>query len=189
MTTPYPANSRFCNGLSIGPGTATTVDLSPGTYWITDGDLKIRSNGTLKCTLCNGTNLGVTIIFTAGPLNIIGTLVMSSNAVITTLNAPNSGAFAGLLFVQDTINGATYLDAANGNLQGGPGVNFVGTGLMYFPHTAMQFQGNPSAGTSGCLLLVADTMTLQGNSNLASSGCTAAGLGGTPTIKTVALAE
>jgi Flp pilus assembly protein TadG len=187
-TTPYPANSVFCNGLTtpIGGG---TVNLSPGTYWVTDGDLAISSNGVLECTACNGTNLGVTIIFTTtkGAAGTIGALTMAANAQLGNLNAPNSGTFAGLLFVQDTVAGAKY--TSSGTLQGGPNANFVGTGLVYFPHSNMTFQGNPTLGTSGCLLMVANRVTVAGNSTLSATGCTAAGLSNTPTVKTVSLAE
>jgi Flp pilus assembly protein TadG len=51
---PYPANSQICGGLSIN---SATVDLLPGRYWITDGDLTLQSNAVL-----NGT--GVTIVLT-----------------------------------------------------------------------------------------------------------------------------
>src|SRR5215472_18843834 len=189
QTTTYPANSRFCNGLNFPNGNATTVDLSPGTYWITDGDLNITSNGTLTCSLCNGTNLGVTIIFTTmnGAAGTIGTVVMNANAQLGGLNAPNAGTFAGLLFVQDTVAGATY--SQNGTLQGGPNIAFVATGLIYFPHTDLAFQGNPTLGMNGCLIVYANTVALQGNSNLSATGCTAAGLGGLPKIQTVYLAE
>jgi hypothetical protein len=72
-------------------------------------------------------------------------------------------------------------------LWGGSGIAFVGTGLIYFPHTNLEFQGNPTLGTNGCLILYANTISLQGNSTLASSGCTAAGLGSMPTVNTITL--
>jgi hypothetical protein len=187
-TTTYPANSVFCNGLAT-PNGGGTVNLSPGTYWVTDGDLAINSNGVLECTLCNGTNLGVTIIFTTtnGAAGTIGAVTMQANAQIGNLNAPNSGTFAGLLFVQDTVAGATY--TSSGTLQGGSNVALNGTGLVYFPHTNLAFQGTPQLGANGCLLVVANQVTLAGNSTLSATGCSSAGLNNTPTVKTVALAE
>ena len=164
-----------------------TVNLSPGTYWVTDGDLIIGPNGVLECTACNG-SLGVTIIFTTKQANgTIGTLLMNANAKLNSLNAPNSGTFSGLFFVQDTVAGATY--TAAGTMQGGPNANFTATGLIYFPHTNMVFQGTPTLATNGCLVLVANTIILHGNPTLAAAGCTAAGLGSVPTIQTVALVE
>lgn len=170
-----------------------TWDLAPGTYWITDGDLQLGPGGgtsLLECTACNGTSLGVTIIFTttSGASGTIGAVQMaSSGAQIGSLNAPNSGTFKGLLFVQDTVAGATY--STTGTLQGGPSAALNGTGLVYFPHTNLTFQGTPQLGTSGCLVVVADQVQLAGNSTLSSTGCSSAGLGTTPTVKTVAIAE
>jgi hypothetical protein len=187
-TTTYPANSVFCNGLAT-PNGGGTVNLSPGTYWVTDGDLAIRSNGVLECLLCNGTNLGVTIIFTTtqGAAGTIGAVTMAANAQIGNLNAPNSGTFAGLLFVQDTVAGATY--TSSGTLQGGSNIALNGSGLVYFPHTNLAFQGTPQLGANGCLLVVANQVTLAGDSTLSATGCSSAGLNNTPTVKTVALAE
>jgi hypothetical protein len=170
-----------------------TWNLSPGTYWITDGNLQLGPGGgtsLLECTACNGGSLGVTIIFTTtnGASGSIGTVLMqSSGAQIGNLNAPNSGTFEGLLFVQDTVAGATY--TTSGTLQGGPNVALDGTGLVYFPHTDLTFQGTPQLGTNGCLVVIADQVTLAGNSTLSATGCSSAGLGTTPTVKTVAIAE
>jgi Putative Flp pilus-assembly TadE/G-like len=183
------ANTRLSGGIQIK---GQILDLSPGTYWIDNGDLQLGPGGAtslLECTTCNGTNLGVTIIFTtSGSPNKIGTVTMqSTSAQIGNLNAPNSGTFAGLLFVQDTVAGATY--TTNGTIQGGPNVALNGTGLVYFPHTNVTFQGTPQLGTSGCLVVVAQQVTVAGDSTLSTTGCSSAGLGTAPTVKTVALAE
>jgi hypothetical protein len=183
------ANTRLSGGIQIK---GQTVDLSPGTYWIDNGDLQLGPGGgtsLLECTTCNGTNLGVTIIFTTtGAPNKIGTVTMqSSSAQIGSLNAPNSGTFAGLLFVQDTVAGASY--STNGTLQGGASAALNGTGLVYFPHTDLTFQGTPQLGTSGCLVVVANQVTVAGDSTLSATGCSSAGLGNAPTVKTVSLAE
>jgi Flp pilus assembly protein TadG len=191
-TTPGTGNCVFNGTQQIKAPGGIAWNLSPGTYWINNGDLQLGPGGStslLECLACNGTNLGVTIIFTTtGPPNKIGTVLMqSSSAQIGNLNAPNAGTFAGLLFVQDTVAGATYTQ--NGTLQGGPNVALVGTGLIYFPNTNLNFQGTPTLGTNGCLIVYANTVALQGNSTLAATGCTAAGLGGVPRISRVYLAE
>jgi hypothetical protein len=191
-TTSYNAPPYCFNGLTLGPGGGgTTVNLSPGTYWIADGNLTLNSNATLACPTCNGTS-GVTIIFTTtkGAAGTIGGITMAANATMGNINAPNSGTFKGLLFVQDTVSGATYplmQNNATATLQGGPNINFVGTGLIYFPNANLSFQGNPTLGTNGCLILYANTISLQGNSTMAASGCTAAGLGSVPTVTTINL--
>jgi len=183
------ANTRISGGIQIRN---QTVDLSPGTYWIDNGDLQLGPGGgtsLLECTTCNGTNLGVTIIFTTtgAPNNIGAVQMQSSSAQIGNLNAPNSGTFAGLLFVQDTVAGANY--STSGTLEGGPSAALVGDGLVYFPHTSLDFQGTPALGTSGCLVVIADKVNVVGDSTLSATGCTSGGLNTTPTVKTVSLKE
>jgi hypothetical protein len=206
-TTTLTANSRFCGGLSIGPGGGgTTVNLSPGTYWITDGDLSLNSNATLECTACVPGGAGVTIILTTGTgmaptpaTKIVGNVTQQSNAVVDSLNAPGSGTsagtYAGLLLIQDSNSlptGTTYTTPCPGNVscskfQGTPGQTL--TGLVYFPNSPLTFQGNPTTGSTACLLVVANTVTLAGNSRLATSGCVSGGPGSPPTIQTVVLAD
>jgi hypothetical protein len=196
-TTTLSAGSRFCGGLSIGPGGGgTTVNLSPGTYWITDGDLALNSGATLKCTACVPGGAGVTIILTTGAgvaptpaTHIVGNVTMRGNPTIDSLNAPGSGTYTGLLLIQDSNNlptGTTYTTGGS-TFKGTPGQTL--DGLVYFPKNAMTFQGNPTTGANSCLLVVADTLTLAGNSSMASSGCPTSGPGAPPTVKTVALAE
>jgi hypothetical protein len=189
-TQTYQAPAVFCGGLAT-PNGGATVNLSPGTYWITDGDLNLASLGVLQCPTCNGTS-GVTIIFTTtkGAAGTIGAITMAANAKMGNINAPSSGTFKGLLFVQDTVSGANYPDLKNNataSLQGGPNIGFVGTGLIYFPNANLSFRGNPTLGTNGCMILYANTISLQGNSTLAASGCPAAGLSNVPTINTIVL--
>jgi hypothetical protein len=173
------ANTQISGGIQIK---GQIVRLSPGTYWINNGDLQLGPGGAtsrLECTACNGGSLGVTIIFTTtGAPNKIGAVTMqSTSAQIGQLNAPTSGTFAGLLFVQDTVAGATY--TTSGTLQGGPSAALVADGLIYFPHTTLDFQGNPLLGTNGCLVVVADQIHGVGNSTLSTTGCPAGGLGTT----------
>jgi Flp pilus assembly protein TadG len=174
---PYAANSQICGGLSVD---GATVDLMPGTYWITDGDLTLQSSAGLKCSTCDGANgTGVTIILTTGKAGIVGNVQIPSGTTVT-LQAPDSGRFAGLLFVQDalaTSSGSSALEA---------GANIHVTGLLYFPNTTVSFRGNPSA---TCTVLIANRVVIVGNSNLTTSRCRRAGLTKLPRVRTVALAE
>jgi hypothetical protein len=188
--TTYSANSRICGGLTIKN---QTVNLSPGTYWVTDGDLALQTNGVLECTACNpATGAGITIIFTIVTGTTVGTFTGNSNSVVgnpptaPNFNAPNSGPFKGVLFVQDSNGLPAGTTWNSGTFQGGP--NAVINGLVYAPKENLTFNGNPAAGGTGCLILVADTLTLSGDSQLNSTGCSAAGVS-PPTVKTVALAE
>ena len=177
------ANTQISGGLLVK---GVTVNLSPGTYWITDGDLVLDSGGTLECTACNpSTGAGVTIIFTTTQTSggsIGAPNMQSTTAVVDSLNAPGSGTYTGLLMVQDTVSGATYTTTAS--FQGGPSQTL--NGLIYTPNSNLSFQGNPSV-TNSCLLVVANTMTLAGTSSLATGGCPASFP--LPEVKNVALAS
>jgi Putative Flp pilus-assembly TadE/G-like len=182
--TTYAANSQICSGLDVNQ----TINLSPGTYWITDGNLNLDTNGTLECTLCDPTTgAGVTIILTIKTGTTVGTVTGNSTLGNPNFNAPNSGAFEGLLIVQDSNGlppGTTWNTSSI--LQGGP--NAVLNGLVYMPKDAVTFNGNAAAGGTGCLILVVDTLTLSGDSQLNWTGCSSLGVT-PPQPEQVALTE
>jgi Flp pilus assembly protein TadG len=170
-------------GGSPSTAAAATATVSNGLIWITDGDLALDANGVLECTTCStSTGAGVTIIFTAGPANTIGAPTGKSNPTVDNLNAPTSGTYAGLLMVQDTVAGATYTTSAQFDGNVGQTLN----GLVYMPHSSLNFQGDPSV-TNSCLLVVAQVLNLDGNSSLATGGCP--NTFPLPEIKKVALAS
>jgi hypothetical protein len=166
---------QISGGLAIKNG---VVNLSPGTYWITDGDLDLQngSGATLACPTCTPGGAGVTIILTAGSGGKIGTLTLGSNANLN-LNAPSTGTFKGLAIIQDSNglpSGTTYLHSPNTvSGQGNPTETL--NGLVYFPNAAMDFYGTPSGGNN-CLVLVVNTLNLHGNPTLNSTGCSSSGL-------------
>lgn len=164
-----------------------TVDLAPGTYWVT-GNLTVQSNGVIKCSACdNAVGTGVTIILTT-QTNKIGALSIASNAMFN-LNAPNSGPFAGLLIVQDSnsLPPNTTYRSSHSTIGGAPGATL--NGLVYFPNSSMKFHGNPSVSGPRCLLLVVGTVNVNATSSLETDGCLSAGLANLPSVSTVALAE
>ena len=176
------AKTQISGGLSIKNG---TVNLSPGTYWITDGDLDLQSGSgaTLQCTSCTPGGSGVTIILTTAKSTngTVGTLTLNSNANLT-LNAPYSGTFAGDVLIQDS-NGLPPGTTVNTTSNAQANATETLSGLEYFPKSAVTFQGTP--GTSGpqCLVLVANTIGLQGNPHFVVSGCADVGLTTLPQIQ------
>jgi Flp pilus assembly protein TadG len=179
-TTIRPA--LYTRGMSFGA--KAVIDLTPGTYYLTNGDFSIASGGIVACGTCSGAN-GVTIIMTKTGTSggTVGNVQISSGANIT-LHAPKSGTFSGLLFVQDplaTSSGGTNPDSV---LAGGSTMKL--TGLLYFPATKVRFQGNPGA---ICTLLIAGRVETNGNAGFAASGCVGAGLNGRPAVYTAALVE
>jgi hypothetical protein len=178
-------NTQISGGWTIKAD--QTVDLSPGTYWIT-GDLTIQSNGVLKCSTCNNVNgSGVTIILTTDGSNV-GAVSIAPGAVFN-LNAPRAGPFAGIVLIQDSNAlppGSTYM-SSHSSIAGAP--NATLNGLVYFPNSSLIFDGNPIDNGPRCLRLVANSVQIDANSSLESEGCAQAGLANLPTVLTVALAE
>jgi len=179
------ANTQISGPWNIA--SSQTVDLSPGTYWIT-GNLSVQSSGVLKCSSCgNVKGTGVTIILTA-QANQVGAVSVDPGAMLN-LSAPNSGQFAGLVIIQDSNNlppGTTY--ASRHSMVGGaPGATL--NGLVYFPNSSLTFHGTSSASGPPCLLLVVRSLNVDAASHLETGGCASAGLANLPVISTVALAE
>ena len=167
--------------------TGQTVDLGPGSYWVT-GNLRLQSGAVLGCSTCdNVQGAGVTIILTP-QANKIGALSTASGAVLN-LNAPRWGQFAGLVIVQDSNNlpHRTTYTSRHSSIGGKPGGSL--NGLVYFPNSSLTFHGVPSSIGPKCLLLVGNAVIIDATSNLDNAGCAAAGLTNTPVIKKVALAE
>jgi hypothetical protein len=179
------ANTRISGSWRITSG--QTVDLSPGTYWVT-GNLTLQSRAVLECSTCdNVKGAGVTIILTA-QTSKIGAVSVASNATLT-LNAPNSGPFAGLAIIQDSNRlppGTTYTSSQS-TIGGTPRATL--NGLVYFPNSSMTFHGATSATGPQCLLLVIKTLDIDAASRLEAGGCGQAGLGNLPVVDTVAVAE
>jgi Flp pilus assembly protein TadG len=191
LATPAATNSTSAGIATVIPGhysagmsveANASIDLMPGVYYVTGGDLSIASGATVTCRTCGDAN-GVTIVLTSANAGAVGNVQIASGATVT-LRAPSSGTFSGLLFIQDTQAVPAGGNTPDSVLAGGSGMNL--TGLLYFPKTKVRFQGNPGA---TCTLLIAGRVGTNGNAGFAASGCAGAGLSDRPAIYTAALLE
>ena len=169
-------------GMSFGA--RAVVDMLPGVYYVTNGNFSVASGATVTCKTCTD-SYGITVILTSTDATTatIGNVQISPGTTVT-LAAPKSGTFSGLLFVQDPLAVSRASTTPDNTLAGGSGMNL--NGLLYFPHTTVGFDGNPSA---ACTLLITNQLIVEGPSRLSISGCTSAGLRNLPTVDTVAIAE
>ena len=151
----------YCNGVNLNCS-GCTITLS-GTYIVRGGTFKI-SNGTV-------TGTGVTIILTCQTPPCTGGSSNYANFSIsngtTTLNAPTTGEWSGILIYQDPNEPANKttnsLDNGNNSL----------TGVLYFPTTTLKYTNG--TGSSPCTQIVAYDLSIT-NGNLSSLGCNAAGV-------------
>ncbi|MCC7426687.1 MAG: Tad domain-containing protein [Alphaproteobacteria bacterium] len=166
----FNSGSRFCGGLRVGRNASQTgnIDLRPGVYYVTDGDLEVNANSRIRCSTCVG-DLGVTIIFTGVPANIGGPK-FNGNAEMQ-LQAPATGTYAGLLFYQDRR--AIYDPNDPSRING----NFSSTleGAIYFANGAITVNGSVTQ-NSDCFQMVSRSIELTGNANLRLGLCASRGV-------------
>jgi hypothetical protein len=133
---------NYCSGLTL----KNNVTLKPGTYIISGGDFQVNANA-------NVTGSGVTIYLTG-----TSRISMNGNST-TTLSAPTSGTYAGILFFGDRTNYGTTNNTINGTNASKL------TGYIYAPTQPVNYLGNFS-GQNGCTRVVADTIQWSGNTTV-----------------------
>jgi Flp pilus assembly protein TadG len=137
----------YCGGISI-TGAGTTVVFNPGVYILNGGGLAIGSNANVQGTDVTFYNTGTKKTY--APFNVAG-------GDTTSLSAPNSGPYEGILFFNDrtiTGKGSTITGSSNTVFQG----------TLYFPTTALAYGGGSTS--SAYNFIVADTLSVQGSATL-----------------------
>jgi hypothetical protein len=123
----------YCGGIRVSSG-SFTLTMTPGTYIMAGGGLRVETSGRIAGT-------GVTIINTNGPVNNPATYApfYFGNGSKCNITAPTSGQFEGLLLVQDPtagVSGTTYVNTfacADDTPLGGS---------IYLPTQTAYFQGS-----------------------------------------------
>lgn len=142
----------YCGGLSIN--NKTTVNFTPGTYYITNGDLILNGITTVACPTCTG-GAGVTFVLTqtSGNNNDIGGVTLNNLGTVT-LVAPNSGTYAGIVFYQDRRAPLGSM-AANTRVFGVNNItNVTLAGAVYFPSNRIDINNLSAIGTAANRCLV-----------------------------------
>ncbi len=134
----------YCGGLRVSG--SSLVTLNSGIYTMNGGGLVVTSSSTLS-----GTDV---LIFNTGQSGQTPAPISIDASSVINLSAPTSGAYQGILFMQD--RGISY---SGTNVI--TGSSTVYTGTMYFPSTALSYGGS-SSGTYTAL--IAKTLTLTGSS-------------------------
>jgi Flp pilus assembly protein TadG len=166
----------YCGGLSVV--NKSNIYFTAGTYFISNGDLIIRSDNNVSCSNCTS-GAGVTFILTqtsGNNANIGGVSITSENNV--TLNAPNSGTYKGVLFYQDrrvavgTMNSTSKIFALS-SLN-----NATLSGAIYFPNNLISISSINNVGgnnSTGCTVWIGRYLNFTSYNNNYVAGCGAYG--------------
>ena len=162
--TPPSTGQVYCGGLTVSSGTVT---FQPGVYIIQGGNFNV-SGGSLQGT-------GVTIILTCGtpPCTSASNnwAQMNLTGGTTSLAAPTSGAWSGMLAYQDPTNSTDAGHDKNSITGGGNSLK----GTLYFPNETTDFTGGGTAAT--CTQIVTYDIAFTGGGTINHS-CAGAGVGG-----------
>jgi hypothetical protein len=161
LTPPQTINPGvYCGGINIGGGNVT---LTPGTYILNGGGLRIQGGSNTTVT---GT--GVTFYNTSAGWTA-GSLLLSSQTNVN-LKAPTSGAYQGIIFMQDHSVCPSTSHAINGQgsantikLNGTIYTHCTQTGGSYVAQNVI-YTGQSTTGYYTAL--VVDTLTVNGATNL-----------------------
>jgi len=171
----YPGT--YCGGLTASSN--SNVYFKPGTYYITNGDLIIRSDNNVSCPDCvinnSGTTTGTTFVLTQTSGNnadIGGVSITSQNNV--TLNAPYSGTYAGVLFYQDRRATAGTMESTSKIFTVASLNNATLSGAIYFPQNRIDISSINNFGggsTNGCTVWIGRYLKFSAFNNNYKGGC------------------
>ena len=149
----------YCGNISISG--SPTVTLDPGTYIIDQGSFTVSGSPTI-------TGNGVAIVLTSSTGSGIGNLSVTGTPSfnLTAEASGYSGAYAlpGFVLYQDR-----RASGGSSNFSGTAGS--VLTGGIYFPSSALTFNGTPTTGP-GCTQVVVLTLTFNGHPHFYNDTCT-----------------
>lgn len=174
------ANKIYCNGLQVS--NASTVNFTPGIYYIAGGDLYISSVSTVSCPTCTSTN-GVAFVLTqlgnSATDQGIGGVSISSDSTINLNAGSNNTAyrgqtFNGILFYQDPRVTVGTMTSTSKIFTVSSLSNATLSGAIYFPSNRLDisnistFGGSP---TTGCTIWLGRYIKFANFSSTYKGGC------------------
>jgi hypothetical protein len=165
----------YCGGITVS-GNGVSANFNSGTYILLGGGLQVKGGA-------NASGSGVMFYNTYNATYSYNPIVVSASS--TTLSAPTSGIYEGILFFQDRNIPANDKGPSGpqNTVSGSSSTTF--TGALYFPNTPLVYSGGSA--DNDCTELIADTLTISGSSYV-NNGCSLFGSFGPP-VKTPVVAE
>lgn len=166
----------YCGGLSIT--SKSNVYFTPGTYYIANGDLYIASDNNIACPTCtSGAGTTFVITQTTGNNSDIGGVKMTSDNNVT-LNAPNSGTYAGILFYQDRRVAVGTMTSSSKIFTMSSLNSATLSGAVYIPNNRIDLSSiNNFGGSSsnGCTVWIGRYIKFTSYNNTYIAGCSTYG--------------
>ncbi|MFI5030217.1 MAG: pilus assembly protein TadG-related protein [Reyranellales bacterium] len=181
----YPGT--YCGGLSVT--NSTNVYFTPGTYYIANGDLVIKSDNNVSCPTCSVSSTdaskttGTTFILTqtTGNNSDIGGVSISSmnNVTLNAAGGPvggvNDNPYKGILFYQDRRVAAGTMTSSSKIFTVASLNNATLSGAIYFPQNRIDISsinnfGSGSASTA-CTIWVGRYLKFSSFNNNYKGGC------------------
>lgn len=163
---------NYCGGLSVV--NKSNVYFTAGTYYVSNGDLIIRSDNNVSCSNCtNGAGVTFVLTQTTGNNSDIGGVSITSENNVT-LSAPNSGTYMGVLFYQDRRVAAGTMNSSSKIFTLSSLNNATLSGAIYFPNNAINISSiNNIGGTSstGCTIWIGRYLKFSSYNNNFKGGC------------------
>ena len=128
-----------------------SAELAPGTYFIHNGRLDVRSGSRLV-------GKGVALILTGDSPGEVGRITISGGAEVS-LSASDKTLLPGVVLAQDRAAPVGRINRLKG------GTNLTLDGIVYLPKQHVEFEGG-IAELDNCLLIVTDTISFSGNSHI-----------------------
>ena len=166
---PFEANGRrvYCGNIQVNGG--ETLNMSPGTYYIFNGDFRVQGGGIVRCPTCTGA-AGVAIVLTGDPGSIGGIRINANSDVnLRAARVAQDPDFNGILFYRDVRGSLGQQNNPSIDINGGTTTALAGG--LYFPSTHIKINGN--AGVLACSVIVAASIDFIGNADV--TGCAAVG--------------
>jgi Flp pilus assembly protein TadG len=192
LATPSPGTCTYTNyvepsgnNLTLSPGTycgglsvvnKSNVYFTAGTYYVSNGDLVIRSDNNVSCSNCtNGAGVTFVLTQTSGNNSDIGGVSITSENNVT-LSAPSSGTYAGIVFYQDRRATAGTMASTSKIFTLSSLNNATLSGAIYFPNNAINISSINNTGsnsTTGCSVWIGRYINFSSYNNNWIAGCSA----------------
>ena len=172
----------YCGGLQVTG--VSNVYLTPGIYYVANGDLYLNSVNNVTCPTCTTDN-GIAVVLTQTTGNnadIGGVKISSDNNISLNAGKTNTGSYTGVLFYQDRRANTGTMSSTSKIFTVSSLNNATLSGAIYFPNNRIDIASINNFGgdsSTGCTVFVGRYIKFTSFNNIYKAGC---GLYGTTPV-------